>query len=580
MLNAIKPYQTSQKQTLNNQNPLQTNVKQHAFANNSTSLASYETANMLKLSRLAFTGVEDKPVIKNLLEDTTLVVVSNRGKYNAKVGKDGKITYGESAGGLANAMDNALMGTGGTWISWSGEKQKLDLPELHEPKEAGYGVAHINIDEKDYDVFYNTVANGILWPVMHCINDQVDGYFEEYKENITDKDWDSYRKVNQEYADSALKQLKNKQGQKKDNLVWVQDYQLLLVPGMIREGVKEDEGLKDTKIGYFHHIPFPKPDIYINSMGEEKAKETVSSLLKNDVIGFHVPSYVNNFMNTVKKLDMQGVKVDKESKTVTTTDPATGKTHTAIIKEYPISLDVQHLQEQVQSEAVQAKMDEIMKNIKKQNPETEYVIFAGAERADYTKNLANRVDSVEKFLSDLPKDERKKYTTIFLIAPSRLDIPSYKKNYDTVMRKIENVNKNYGQKNHKSPIIRVGQVPYMEVGAYMRLADVVIVTPVVDGMNLAAKEAPVMKVLDKDRPYELVLTKNAGIGQDPVFQKDCMMIEDPLNVRETAEQIQHALYNLRNRGEDVAKRNKDLLEHVQDWDINKWTKNFINDLKN
>ncbi len=577
MINKVSSISADQQFSLNSIK--KTNVSdKHANLQDSQGF-SPSLSKVSKNMFIAFRGVEDKKEVKNLLNDTTLIVVSNRGKYNAKAGKDGKISYGESAGGLANAMDNALKGTGGTWISWTGEKKPLDIPEVHEPKEAGYGVSHINIPSEDYGVFYNRVSNGLIWPTMHFINDQVKGELGKYRDEVSDQEWGTYKKVNQQYADNTVKQLKQKQGQKKDNLIWVQDYQLMLTPGMIREKVQDDKNLSDTKMGYFHHIPFPKADLFIESFGEDRAKETVNSLLKNDVVGFHVPSYVNNFMDTVEKLDMENVQVNRKDSSITTTNPASGKTHKTTIADYPISLDVEHLQKQGESVEVQQKMNEIKKSIKEQNPETQHIIFGGAERADYTKNLVTRVDAIEKFFAETPEEDRKKYTAVLIVAGSRLDIGHYKDNFEKIAAKVEKVNEKYGQKDHKKPIIQVGTVPYKDVAAYMKLADVVVVNPVADGMNLAAKEAPVMKVLNQDRPYELVLTKNAGIGQDPVFQKDALMIDNPLDYRETANRMKEGFYNLRNRESSVKSRNENLLEHVKDFDINKWTKNFIKDLK-
>ncbi|OGI23046.1 MAG: hypothetical protein A2255_03295 [Candidatus Melainabacteria bacterium RIFOXYA2_FULL_32_9] len=474
------------------------------------------------------------------------------------------------------AMDGALIPAKGIWVSWDGANKVVSEQDRTYDVNTGYKVAHFSMDPDKMNTFYGKVSNCLLWPTSHDL--------PQYASEVSDDEWNTYKDVNKTFAQKTVQQL-DKTG--KGNVIWVQDYQLMMTPGFIRDEInKKDEfNSKDKKasLGYFHHIPFPEPKVFLSGLGKERAAEIVKSLLKSDMIGFHIPMYVNNFAKTVNVLksegllpEVKGIKDEGKSKIISYKDEATGVERKVKVQDFPISIDYEDCKKISQKPETDKAMESIQEQIKSKNPNHEYLVF-GIDRSDYTKGIPERIEAINKFLASTPKEDREKVTFTLAIAPSRGSIPQFARLHEEVMEAVENVNKKYGNENY-TPIIHLGNLSPAEKAGYMRLANSMIVNPVADGMNLVAKEMVAHK-LPNDPPCQLVLTRTAGIAHDPDFAKNSLVIDDPKDTDKIAGLIGQAINNIKNDPEAVEKQTKELNESVKHNNIGKWTVDYLKDLK-
>ena len=350
----------------------------------------------------------------------------------------------------------------------------------------------------------------------------------------------------------------------------------MLAPKYLRNGLNKQPEIK-AKIGYFHHTPFPGAKIFEETLGNEKAKEIVSSLLKSDLIGFHVPSYVNNFMDTIEKLNLPEVKhIDKENNVITYQEHGQ-KPRQVKVKDFPIGMDYKNEHKEAGRPEVKEQMQELQEEFLNNNKDHKYLVF-GIERADYTKNLVTRAKAIRKFLDTTPKDFHKKFTFVIAAPPSRLDIKSFADNYKALKKEIGDINNRYEENEGYTPIIfRENGVRGDERLAMFRLANALVVNPISDGMNLVGKEINAYKQ-EEDPLYKIILSKTPGLAQDPDFIANSVFIDDVLSVDDTAKAMKQAFQEIQYEPEKLKQENKILADSVRTRDVKWWSNQYMTEL--
>lgn len=449
-----------------------------------------------------------------------LVVVSNR-----IAPPDDKKT---SAGGLAVGILGALKNTGGLWFGWSGDIGDENKP-LNKVSRGNISWASFNLSEEDYDQYYSQFSNAVLWPAFHYRLDLVKFQREA---------WEGYQRVNALLADKLLPLLEE------DDVLWIHDYHLLPFASELRQrGV-------NNRIGFFLHIPFPTPEIF-NALPPNA--ELLEQLCDYDLLGFQTESDRLAFLDC---LSIQTRLTTRGGKSHT----AWGKTfHTEV---YPIGIEPKEIARQA-SGPLPPKLAQLkteLKNVKN--------IFS-VERLDYSKGLPERFLAYETLLEKYPQHHGKiRYTQI---APtSRGEVQAYQDIRHQLETEAGRINGKYGQLGW-TPLYYLNQHFDRKVlMKVFRYAEVGLVTPLRDGMNLVAKEY--VAAQDPANPGVLVLSQFAGAANELTSA----LIVNPYDRDDVAAAMDRAL--TMPLAERIS-RHAEMLSVIQHNDIDHWQQRFISDLK-
>ena len=403
-----------------------------------------------------------------MTEASAFVVVANRLPVDRVVSPDGEVSWRRSPGGLVTALEPVLQDRQGTWVGWFGGTDKEEQPGGGRPFEAnGVHLHPVALTADEIERYYEGFSNSSLWPLYHDAVEQ-----PVFKRRW----WDAYRVVNERFAKAAAEDAAP------GATVWIQDYQLQLVPAMLR-------ALRpDLRIGFFLHIPFPPVELF---MQLPRRTEVLRGLLGADLVGLQRPLGAQNFVQLTRHL--LGVRtrrnvIEYEGRVVQA-------------EAFPISIDVREMEQLVASEEVRARSKAIRAELG--DPKT---VILGVDRLDYTKGIERRLKAFRELLSEgrLATPET---VMVQVATPSRERVEHYRTLRVKVEREVGRINGEYG---------RVGQpaVHYLhqsysraELAALYCAADVMMVTPLRDGMNLVAKEYVGARV---DSGGALVLSEFAG----------------------------------------------------------------------
>ena len=372
------------------------------------------------------------------------VVAANRLPVDRVSTDDGSNEWRRSPGGLVTAMDAVMRGRDGAWVGWAGEPG--EAPEPFD--DAGMHLHPVPLSEQEVADYYEGQSNDTLWPVYHDVI--VTPTFR--------RSWRSaYRTVNRRFAQACADVAAE------GATVWVHDYQLQLVPEMLRE-------LRpDLRIGWFNHIPFPAVELFAQLPGRA---EILEGLLGADFLGFQRTEDAGNFLRAVRQylhLDVTGDVVDLGERRVRAAS-------------VPISIDVEGLAEIVGSESVQARAREIREQLG--NPDK---ILLGVDRLDYTKGIRHRLKAFGELLADRKLDP-KRHKLIQVATPSRERVKAYMDLRDQVELSVGRINGDFSSIGATALTYMHQSFDREEMAAMFAAADVMLVTPLRDGMNLVAKE--------------------------------------------------------------------------------------------
>jgi trehalose 6-phosphate synthase len=396
------------------------------------------------------------------------VVVANRLPVDRVVDEDGEVSWRRSPGGLVSALEPVMRANSGAWIGWPGDTDS----EVEPFEDDGLTLVPITMSEQEHNEFYEGFSNDTLWPLYHDL---------VAKPSFHREWWDSYVTVNQRFADAAAKHAA------KDAIVWVQDYQLQLVQKMLRE-------LRpDLRIGFYLHIPFPPAELFSQLPWR---RQILEGLLGADLVGFQLSGAAQNFIRLVRQ--RVGHKTHRDA--VYLPD---GRVVQA--RAFPISIDTAGFEELARSESVTARAEEIRRDLG--NPKK---LFLGIDRLDYTKGIYARLRAFSELIAD-GKFSVEDAMFVQVATPSRERVDQYRILRDDIDRLVGRINGDLGRIGR--PVISYlhSSFPREEMAALYRAADIMVVTPFRDGMNLVAKEY-VACTFDDDGA--LVLSEFAGAADE------------------------------------------------------------------
>ncbi len=445
-----------------------------------------------------------------------LIVVSNRVADPAQ---------GARAGGLAVGVLEALRESGGLWFGWDGATVAEGQPtEINIARHESITTATMSLSEKDYQDYYHGFSNSVLWPVFHNRLDLA---------AINSEAADGYRRVNEGFA-RALSTLIEP-----GDLIWVHDYHLIPMAAELRRlGCR-------NRIGFFLHIPFPAPDVFVAAPEHEWL---MRCLLDYDLVGLQTRSDVGNFERSLHELE---AKVRQEGRD--------WPSFPGLVSAFPIGIDVEAFAAMANTEEAQARI----RQLNRQASARIHVI--GVDRLDYSKGLPERLRSFRRLLELYP--ENQKVATLMQIAPpTREDVDAYADIRHELEALSGAINGEFGDFDW-TPVRYIHRVvPRETLAALFRGSHVGLVTPLRDGMNIVAKEY--VAAQDEKDPGVLVLSRFAGAAEDLVEA----LIVNPYDPDEVAHAMQHAItMPLTERRE----RHGALLQRVRDRDVRHWRESFL-----
>ncbi|CQD08169.1 alpha,alpha-trehalose-phosphate synthase (UDP-forming) [Corynebacterium striatum] len=462
--------------------------------------------------------------------DNSFVVVANRLPVDLEVQPDGTRTWKASPGGLVTALSPVLEAQQGCWVGWPGVIN--DAPEPF-TTERGVLLHPVKLTEADFEGFYEGFSNATLWPLYHDLI-VTPVYKREW--------WYAYREVNLRFAEEVAKVAAP------NATVWVQDYQLQLLPGILRQ-------LRpDLTIGFFLHIPFPSADLFLQLPWRE---EVVRGLMGADVIGFHLESNARNFLELAKRLDLE-VTGKVSTREISAGINVDGRT--VGVGAFPISIETSSL-----ANFTPADEQEVARL--RAEFGGHHRVILGVDRLDYTKGILQRLKAFEELLETEALDPRE-VALVQVATPSRERIDHYRATRSQVEEAVGRINGRFGQIG--CPVVHYVHraVPKDALRKYYRLADVMLVTPFKDGMNLVAKE---YVAAHSDGRGALVLSEFAGAADELTQANLC----NPFDIESIKRALLSALKALDDAPDTMRQRMLDLHEQVISHDVNVWSRAFL-----
>jgi trehalose 6-phosphate synthase len=465
--------------------------------------------------------------------DSDFVVVANRLPIDMERLADGSTTWKRSPGGLVTALEPLLRRRRGAWIGWPG------IPDAGEDpiEQEDMTLCPVDLSTADIAEYYEGFSNATLWPLYHDVIVKPI-YHREW--------WDSYVDVNRRFADATAKAAAH------GATVWVQDYQLQLVPKMLRE-------LRpDLVIGFFLHIPFPPVELFMQMPWRT---EIVEGLLGADLVGFHLPGGAQNFLILARRL--VGANTSRGNVGVRSRfgEIEIGE-RTVKVGAFPISIDSTALDEQARTRAVRQRAEQIRSELG--HPRK---ILLGVDRLDYTKGIDVRLKAFSELLDE---DRAKRDDTVLvqLATPSRERVESYIAMREDIERQVGHINGEYAEVGHSIVHYLHRPIPRDELIAFFVAADVMLVTPLRDGMNLVAKEYVACR---SDLGGALVLSEFTGAAAE-LRQA---YLANPHHLEGVKDAIEAALNQTQEEGR---RRMRALRRQVLVHDVDLWARSFLDAL--
>ena len=476
--------------------------------------------------------------VHNKLGDSPLFVVSNREPYLHK--RDGKnIVVEVPASGLVTALEPVLQATNGTWIAHGSADADRETVDQHDrlrvpPDDPRYTLRRVWLTEEEENGYYYGFSNEGLWPLCHIAHT---------RPIFRSSDWEYYQKVNRKFADAVLQEMEGTE----NPVVLVQDYHFALLPRMIKEK------RPDARVSIFWHIPWPNSEAFAICPWQT---ELLDGLLGADLIGFHVQSHCNNFLQTVDRaLESQ---INWEHFTAKRND------HITMVRPYPISVDFAKF---TPSASIpfdsEAEREELLREL---GIEAIFV-GVGVDRVDYTKGILERFLAIERLFEMYPV-YLKQFVFVQIGAPSRTHIKRYHDFLQEVEAEAERINRRFQSANWRPIVFRNRQHSHKEIEKYYCAADLCLVTSLHDGMNLVAKEFIAAR---HDEDGVLVLSCFTGAARE---LRDAVIV-NPYDIDQTAEAIRAAL-------EMDPQERKQRMQHmrklVREHNVYRWAADLIGQL--
>lgn len=456
------------------------------------------------------------------------IIVSNRLPYTVSA-KGRQLEYKKSEGGLATCMDSLYKEGNNVWLGWPGNV----VSEEHKPEVTTFfreeNLEPLFLTQKEIDSFYKGFSNETLWPLYHS--------FPSYA-NYDRAHWQCYVDVNRKYAEAIIRMAGAK------DRIWIHDYQLMLVPELVRMA------MPDAEIGFFQHIPFPSQELFRLLPWR---KEILLGILGADLIGFHTYDDVRHFLSAVSritKLETSSHEIHKDGRLIVT-------------DAFPVSIDYNKYAELAASK--QTARSEV-KIREKAGPDVKLMI--SIDRLDYSKGIIHRLKAYRLFLEQHP-EFIEKVTYIHLVVPSRDSVTKYRELKEEMNTLISEINGTYATLYWQPIQYFYRSFPPYLLSALYKTADVALVTPMRDGMNLVSKEYVASQL---DKQGVLMLSETAGAS---IELPEAITI-NPNDIWTFADKIHEALTM---PALDKAHRMAQMQQTVATFDVHTWLKNFMTKLE-
>ncbi len=467
------------------------------------------------------------------------IILSNRLPLQINI-ENGKLELTPSIGGLATGLKSFHKDGKSIWIGWSGLTEE-EIPEhLKEEvikKAAEEACIPVNLTADEIEGFYYGFSNRGIWPLFH--------YFMEFTLWDT-KHWETYQNVNRKYSQAILEHYQE------GDVIWVHDYQLLLVPNMIREQQP------NASIGFFNHIPFPSYEVFRTMPWRE---EILTGMLGADLIGFHTYDYERHFLSSVRRISRLQVEFDEI------------RLPERVVKvdSFPMGIDYDKFEKaSLKNSALKAeKKSELQQKLDHHQESTPGAkLILSIDRLDYTKGIADRIRAFEYFLEKYPQYIEK--VRLFMLAvPSRSGVPQYQLLKKEIDELVGRINGKFASVNWTPIWYFYRSLPFENLIDLYTSCDIGLITPIRDGMNLVAKEFIACRT---DKDGVLILSEMAGAAQE---MSEALLI-NPNNYDQIADAIHQAIEM---PPEEQKKRVTSLQKRLKRYNVEHWANDFMNALE-
>lgn len=451
------------------------------------------------------------------------VIISNRLPVKI-IEENGHYTFIPSEGGLATGLGDVYQSGNSVWIGWPG----IDVPEERQQevtdKLAKLNLYPVFLTQDEINLYYEGFSNEVLWPVFHYLVT-----YAHYEQSY----WDCYQSVNQKFASAALKVL-----HKKDK-IWIQDYQLLLLPGILRSE------LPQSTIGFFQHIPFPSYEIFRLIPWRD---ELLNGVLGADLVGFHTYDDVRHFLSTATRL----LPVNSSANVLNSNE------RQIVVEAFPMGIDFDKFSGLTARDEVQKEMEYFRKG------KEGLKLILSIDRLDYSKGILERLKALELLLQ-LHPEYIGKIELYMVVVPSRDTVPQYRDLKEQIDQFVGNLNARYRSINWIPVNYFYRSFPIEVLSALYSAADICLVTPMRDGMNLVSKEYVASR---QNNDGVLILSEMAGASKELT---DAVIV-NPNNVGDIMEAIVLAL---KMPLEEQQSRMKAMRGIVEKFNVKHWVNNFI-----
>lgn len=457
----------------------------------------------------------------------SFIVVSNRLPVNVSR-EDGKLVLRPSTGGLATAMSSLTSNK--LWIGWPGiaDDDLTDDDRAFIRKElASYGCYPVFLTKNQIEKFYEGYANDTIWPLFH--------YFQQYARYDPDY-WQAYKDVNKLYMQAVIKQAAS------DAAIWIHDYHLMLLPRLLRKN------LPNASIGFFLHIPFPSYEIFRLLPNRTQILE---GLLGADLVGFHVYDYARHFMSSVLRI----LGVESSRGTIVLGD------RVIKVDSFPIGIDyTRYVSALEDSETLEQRkvLDKLYRGQK---------VILSMDRLDYSKGIESRLKAFEQFLQQNPSAHQK-VSMVMVAVPSRTEVETYRELRQDIERTVSRINGTFGTVGWTPIAYHFKNLPFPQIVALQARADIALITPLRDGMNLVAKE--------------YIATKQKGLGVLILSEMTGAIDELPEALRVNPNNTDSIVAAIRGALDMPKKEQQRRLASMQGrlsrYTVQRWAKDFMDEL--
>ncbi len=507
---------------------------------NTARAAAEEEARLRDSNASLWTAERLRVSVRNKLQEKPLYVVSNREPYMHVFNeKDKSINVIIPASGVVTALEPVLLACNGTWIangSGNADREAVDVQDHLRvpPARPSYTLRRVWLSDEEDKGYYEGFSNEGLWPLCHIAHTR-----PVFRPN----DWLQYQKINRRFADAVLHEMAGTESP----ILLAQDYHFALLPRMVKEA------RPDARVAIFWHIPWPNPEVFGICPWQ---RELVDGLLGADLIGFHIQSHCNNFLETVDRAVEALTEWDRFA--------VNRQGHVTRVRPYPISVafpeNSRHVNQARSAGAERAALCAEM-GIEAS------LLGVGVDRVDYTKGILERFRGIERFL-ELNPAYQQRFTFAQIGAPSRTDIERYKNFLDEVGAEAERINARFQSSRWKPIVFLKKHHSHEEIARFYHAASFCMVTSLHDGMNLVAKEYAASR--DDERGV-LILSTFAGAAHE---LSDALLV-NPYDISQLADAIHRALEMPE---EEQAARMRRMRQTVREHNVYRWAAHLLSDL--